>query len=48
MLALIILSLILVTLFSYYFSELVDYMNTNHREYKGDDFLELPNSKFNG
>ena len=45
MLTFIILSLLLVVLFSWLWAEGVDQMAKNHPNYKGEDFLEVPNKK---
>ena len=41
MLTFIILCLILIALVSYLYANAIDYMVKNHKDYKGEDFLEI-------
>lgn len=41
MLSFIILGLILIALVSYLYANAIDYMVKNHKDYKGEDFLEI-------
>lgn len=41
MLTFIILGLILIALVSYLYANAIDYMVRNHKDYKGEDFLEI-------
>ena len=41
MLSLIILGLILIAIISFVYANMIDYMKKKHRDYKGEDFLEI-------
>lgn len=41
MLTLIILGLFLIAFVSFIYANMIDYMQKNHKDYKGEDFLEI-------